>query len=181
MRWRPPAAKVRVSCQTPSSSREESHSTSSRSTPRSRRRSETRSARLHRAGAAAADGALLGDLRDVLALGEHRALEAAHLLDGPARAVGDLLGGQAAADQRLHLARSQATVDLDLQLAQAGPVATGRGTQRLVEAEAVAAAVGVREQEVLAVLVDADEAKVLHVGLPELLVVETTVPSRGAG
>ena len=117
----------------------------------------------------------------MLALGEHRSFEAAHLLDGPARAVGDLLGGQAPTDQRLHLARSQPTVDLDLQLAEPGSVTTGRGPQRLVEAEAVAAAVGVREQEVLAVLVDADEAKVLHVGLPELLVVGTTVPSRGAG
>jgi hypothetical protein len=29
---------------------------------------------------------------------------------------------------------------------------------------------------VLAVLVDADEAKILHVGLPELLVVQPTVP-----
>ena len=128
--------------------------------------------------AAAPDGALLGDAGDVLALGEHRALEAAHLLDGPAGAVGDLLGRQPPADQGLHVARSQPALDLDLQLPQTGAVTAGRGPQRLVEGEPEPAAVGVREQEVLAVLVDADEAKVLHVGLPELLVVDMTVPSR---
>ena len=116
----------------------------------------------------------------MLALGEHRALEAAYLLDGPAGAVGDLLGRQPSADQGLHLARPQPALDLDLQLAEPGPVAAGGRAQRLVEGEPVAAAVGVREQEVVAVLVDADEAQVLHVGLPVLLVVETTVPSRAA-
>ncbi len=39
-----------------------------------------------------------------------------------------------------------------------GSVTARRGPQRLVEAEAVSAALGIREQEVLAVLVDADEA-----------------------
>ncbi len=151
---------------------------SSRTTPRSLSRSLTRSARVTGAGAAAADGALLGDPRDVLALGEDGSLEAPDLLDGPARAVGDLLGGQAAPDEGLHLARSQASLDLDLQLAQPGTVASGRRPQRLVEGEAEASALGVGEQEVVAVLVDADQAKVLHLGLPVLLVVRTTMPPR---
>ena len=70
--------------------------------------------------------ALLGDAGDVLALGEDRPLEAADLLDGPARAVGDLLGGQAAPDEGLDLARAQPALDLDLELARAAGGRAGR-------------------------------------------------------
>ena len=94
----------------------------------------------------------------MLALGEDRALEAAHLLDGPAGAVGDLLGGQPPPDEGLHVAGPQPALDLDLQLAEPGAVAAGGGAQRVVEPEPEPATVGVREQEVLAVLVDADQA-----------------------
>ena len=181
VRCRPPAAKVRVTCQTPSSSREESHSTSSRSTPRSRSRSDTRSARV--TGPAprlptAHFWATWATCSRSASTGPSKRRTFSTVQ--PARSATSSVG-QAPTDQRLHLARSQPTVDLDLQLAEPGPVTTGRRSQGLVEAESVAAAIGVREQEVLAVLVDADEAKVLHVGLPELLVVGTTVPSRGAG
>ncbi len=125
----------------------------------------------HRRRAARPDRADPGPAGDVLALGEDRALELAHLLDAPPGAVGDLLGGEPAPDERLDVAWAHPALHLDLQLAEPGPVAAGRGPQRLVEGEAVPRAVGVREQEVLTGVVDADEAKIVHVGLPGVLVV----------
>ena len=57
-------------------------------------------------------------------------------------------------------------IDLDLQLAQAGAVTTGSSAHRLVQRDAVALSLGVGEENVLAVLVDADETEVLHLYLP---------------
>ncbi|CCH71547.1 hypothetical protein BN10_990022 [Phycicoccus elongatus Lp2] len=101
-------------------------------------------------------------VRDELALGEDRSLEAPHLLDGPAGAAGDLLGAEPRADEGLDIARTQAPLDLDLQLAQARPVPTGGGTQGVVERQTVSAAVAIGEEEVITVLVDADQLEVLH-------------------
>ena len=178
MRWRPPAAKVRVSCHTPSSSREESHSTSSRSTPRSRRRSETRSARV---------------------TGPAPRLPTAHFWatcatysrsasTGPSKrrtfsTVQPARSATSSADspRRIRACTSRGRRPPSISICswpRRGRSRRAAARSASSRAEAVAAAVGVREQEVLAVLVDADEAKVLHVGLPELLVVETTVPSR---
>ena len=112
--------------------------------------------------AARAQPDLAGEPGDVLALGEDRALVAVHLLDRPAGALGDLLGGQAGADHRLDVLGPQATGDLDLELAEPRPVAPRRGPERLVERDGEAVALVVGQQQVQSVLVDADEPEVLH-------------------
>ena len=129
-----------------------------------------------RTGAAAAHGTLLGPARDVLALREDRPLETAHLLHRPPRTVRHLLRGQPAADERLDVTGAKAALDLDLELAEARTVTACGSAEGVVEGEAVPAAGGIGEKQVLAVLVDADQAKVLHVGLPSVLVVPSTVP-----
>ena len=60
------------------------------------------------------DGESLAD--DVLALGEHRALEARDILDARAEQRRDLVGGQTRADVRLDLARARA-IDRSVALA----------------------------------------------------------------
>ena len=118
------------------------------------------------AGARGADDTGSGLCRDVFALGENRSLEPLHLLDGPAGPVRDVLGREPGADEGLDVARAQPAIDLDLQLAQAGAVTTGSSAHRLVQRDAVALSLGVGEENVLAVLVDADETEVLHLYLP---------------
>ena len=150
--------RLAVTVHWPSSRRAESQRTSSAGTPRSLKRSSARLPRVcsaagaadrappdapDRVGARGADDAGAGLVGDVLALGEDRTLEPLHLLDGPSGAVRDLLGRQPGADERLHVAWPQAPIDLDLQLAQPGPVATRGSTHRLVEGHAVALALGV--------------------------------------
>ncbi len=102
----------------------------------------------------------------MLTLGEDRAFVAVHLLHAPAGAVGDLLGGGSGADQGLHVAGAHAAVDLDLELAQAGPVTAHGRAQRLVEGHTKTAALRVGEQQMLPVLVDTDQSQVLHWPLP---------------
>jgi hypothetical protein len=105
----------------------------------------------------------LGADRHELTLGEDRSLEAADLLHRPPGAVGDLLGAQARADEGLHVAWTQAALDLDLELAQPRAIASSGRAQGLVEGQAVPNSLGVGEQEVVSALVDADESEVLHV------------------
>ena len=105
---------------------------------------------------------LTGQPGHVLTLGEDRSFVLVHLLDRPPRAVGDLLGRQPGPDHRLHGGGAQTPGLLDLQLTQARPVTPGGRPQRVVEGHRVAIALGVGQQQVQAVLVDADEREVLH-------------------
>jgi hypothetical protein len=74
----------------------------------------------------------------------------------------DLLGGAARPDLGLDVPRPQRVGLLDLQLRQPGPVPPDGGAQRLVDPEQVALPVGRGEDEVLTVVVNADEREVLH-------------------
>ena len=102
----------------------------------------------------------------MLALGEDRALVATYLVDRPAGALGHLLGGGAGTDQGLDVAGAKARVGLDLLLAEPGPVVADGRAQRLVDAHTEPAAVRIGQQQVLAVLVHADQSQVLHGHLP---------------
>jgi hypothetical protein len=93
----------------------------------------------------------------VFALGQDRPFVASDLLDGPAGAIGHLFGGQSRADQRLHLPGTHPTVDLDLELTQAWPVPSGGSAEGLVEEHAKSLALGIGQQQVLAVLMDTDQ------------------------
>ena len=104
--------------------------------------------------------------RDPLPLGENGPLESANLLDRPARPIGDLASRQPLSDQRLHLTRPQPPVDLDLQLPQSRPVLARRRAKGVIEGQAEPCARGIGEQQVLTVLVDADQCEVVHVLLP---------------
>jgi hypothetical protein len=98
----------------------------------------------------------------MLTFGEDRALVAVDLVDRPACPGRGLLGGGSCADEGLHIAGSQATVDLDLELSQPWPIVADRRTQWLVDAYPEALAVTCNEQQVLTVLVNANELQVLH-------------------
>ena len=92
---------------------------------------------------------------DVLALGEHGTLEAADVVDRRAGDLRDVLGRQAGADERLHLAgrRLGAGVRLGLRLADAG-------LQHLVDLDPEACAiVGCGEQRAV---LDSDYLEFLH-------------------
>ncbi|OPZ53816.1 MAG: hypothetical protein BWY91_01810 [bacterium ADurb.BinA028] len=99
---------------------------------------------------------------DILPLGEDRAFVLVDLLDRPPGALGDLIGGHPRPDHRLHVAWSHAALDLDLQLSQPRTVTAGRSPQRLVERDPESGAVDAGEQEVPAVVVNADQPQVLH-------------------
>jgi len=93
--------------------------------------------------------------------------EAADVLQRQAGLLRDLLGRVAGPDPGLDVLRAQPSVQLDLQLAQAGPVAPHRGAQRLVDPHAEPLAVRPREHQMLAVVMDADEREVLHAPPPD--------------
>ncbi|GMA19494.1 hypothetical protein GCM10025862_15150 [Arsenicicoccus piscis] len=96
----------------------------------------------------------------MLALGDDGAFVLVDLLQRPPGQLGDLLGGGAGADQRLHLPWAERGRGVVTGGARA-LVPHGRA-QRVIERQAVATALVVRQQHVLAVLRQADEAKVLH-------------------
>jgi hypothetical protein len=102
----------------------------------------------------------------MLALGEDGTLVPPDLLDGPPGPVGDLLGREPGPDQRLDVARPHTSVDLDLELAEPRTVASGGSPQRLVEKHAVPLALGIGQQQVLAVLMDTDQPQIAHCLLP---------------
>ncbi len=98
----------------------------------------------------------------MLALGQDRAFVAADPVQRPAAALGDLLGARAGPDLGLHLARPEVAGHLDLELAQVGAVAAHGSPQRLVDSQEVLLAVRSGQQQVLPVLVDADQSQVMH-------------------
>jgi hypothetical protein len=94
----------------------------------------------------------------VRAFGEDRPLEAADALDRHARGPGDVVGALAVADAVLDLLGCQLTLQRDLELAEAGAVATGGGTQRLGDGQAVLLPSVVGEHERAAVGGHGDES-----------------------
>ena len=168
-RSRPPAGKVTRTVHSPLSLRAESQSAAAGSTPRWESRALTRAERVgvvEAPPAAAAQPDPPSQARDILALGKDRSLVATHLLHRPAGAVGDVLRAQTRADHRLDLTWAHATVDLDLELAEPRAVASDRRSQGLVEGDAELPALGIGQQQVLAVLMDTDQPQVAHCLLP---------------
>ena len=110
------------------------------------------------------DGA--GEPGNVLAFCQDRALVAVHLLDGPPRALGDLLGRGPGTDEGLYFSGSHGVRHLDLKLPQPGAVTARGRAEGLVEWNAEAGALGVGEQKVLPVLMNTDQTQVVHWPLP---------------
>src|SRR5665811_2100473 len=94
---------------------------------------------------------------------EHRALEAANMLDRQPGLVGKGLCCRSGPDPGLHLAWRQGAGLLDAELLQLRPVATHGSAERLVDAKAILLNVGRRQHEVLAVFVQADQFQLTHV------------------
>lgn len=109
--------------------------------------------------AVAGDVRVAGQASDVRPLGQDRALVAVHLLHGPVGALGGLLRAGAGTDHRLHLGGAHRRgVGAGLRV-----LAAKQRTQRVVDREAVLLAAPTGQQQVRAVLVDADEVQVGHV------------------
>ena len=179
-RSRPPARNRRVSIHGPSSARQLSQTSWLDVDPACGQPLLDPRAERRRRGVRAppAQGDAAGQLGDVGPLGQHGSLVAADPVHRPAATGGDLLGGGAGADLGLHLTRPQLAGHLDLQLAEVGPVAADGRAQRLVHGQQVLLAAGSGEQQVLAVLVDADQAQVMHARAPPLCLA-ATLPPRG--
>ncbi len=113
--------------------------------------------------ARAADRGPLRLLSPVLALGENRALEAAHPLDRDSCRVGDLIGRLSGADPVLDLLGSQGTLHFDVVLGEPGELPASDGPQAVVDGQRETPAPSRhRENGVTAVLADCDEAQLVH-------------------
>ncbi len=97
---------------------------------------------------------------DVGTFGEHRPAEGRHLAGGPPRAFTDLLGADPAADQGLDIAGREGERG-----ASRGrrPDRARGAAQGLIDRQQEARPVIIGKQQMLAGLVDADEAQVVHV------------------
>ncbi len=116
--------------------------------------------------AGAAHRGLAGAFGHEGALGEHRALEAAHPVDRDPREGGDLLGGGTGSYPRLDVPRPQVALHLDLDLAQPCPVVPDGGAQPLVDRKRVFRAVGSFEHQSCAVVADGHDTQFGHGDLP---------------
>ncbi|MDN5789893.1 MAG: hypothetical protein L0H25_03360 [Micrococcales bacterium] len=81
---------------------------------------------------------LTSETGDVLALGEDRPLVAVDLLDAPPGTIGHLVGAQTRPDHGLDVPGPRHALHLDLQLPHVGAVPPSRGSQWLIELDAVA-------------------------------------------
>ena len=106
----------------------------------------------------------LGKFGNVVALGADRALVALHLLERPAGALGDLLERHAAANEALHVARTQRVLLLGLAVGagRLTTIAPDRRAQLVGDGEGEAPAVTVGEQEVRPVFRDPHQTQFLH-------------------
>jgi hypothetical protein len=98
----------------------------------------------------------------VLTLRDDRTLEPPHLLHGPTGAVRGVLGGEAGADEGLDVLGGGTALDGDLELPEARAVPPGRRQQLVVDGEGEPPPVVVAEDQMGAVVVDADDAQICH-------------------
>jgi hypothetical protein len=113
---------------------------------------------------------------DELALSQHGTFEPADVFDRGTGRLSDLLGGLTSPDPGLDLLRTQ-TLGLDLQLPEARAVATYGSPERFVDLHPELLSRVVGEDEMLAVIMYADEREVPH-GLPLPPRPRLTLPSR---
>jgi hypothetical protein len=84
------------------------------------------------------------------------------LLNGPARAAGSLFGRGTRTDKGLHITGPELALSISRRLPEAGALAPDRSPERIIDRHQKALVVGTAEQQVLTVLMHANQLQVLH-------------------